>query len=1352
MIIAHPSRVLAAKFAFALAAMAPASFALWPASGGGPLNDSAFATVADQSGNIYVAGEFRGVASFGGTQYSAQGLSDLFVAKYSPDGALIFVRTAGGPSVDRATAIAVDAAQNVYLTGYFTTSASFDNLPGSGVGSVNLPDAGNGDTPDRHEWFIARLQANGDWAWARQIGGPGQDEGFGIAIAPGVEDPNNPIADGVIAVGRTSCPHLYEGDGDISPIGSSVTCGKPSGLAVRIDTAGNWLWALEAGQANASEWLTGVAVDTNGLVYVSGVYLESSSLATPSPTVLPFTGVAAGGTLDYWQKYSFDGDGTSTCWDGGVLEYTTDAVNWYDILSGAGDNDPTTSAGNPARFTANGYNGTITTSESNPLGNRSGFCFGSSGYQHVTADLEDFAGQSLRLRWRFGAGTGVAGTGWRVDDVTVRDGASNVLFTDDVESGAGKWGVSSQSGSTPWSISTGDPHAGASSWFLPDLAGISDHRLATLNPIALPEGKPSTFIAKIGGTEVNTPFWQWATPMGQGVSVGGLAVDNAGKLFVAGTSENAPSTFGGQTLTTNGAFLARLQDNGGSFAWNWVRGATGGQGKAVALAAGGDAFLFGQYASLTTTFDPVQSDPANDSSTTGPVTLPAFGGARDLFVARIAAAGSKWRWVQTATPAGGTETAGGVAAGVNSQLYVVGDYNDTTRFGTVDLPTQGGSDVFVANLECDDRRLVRSGLPALGRRHGGRAAPRRRLPHRSGRRRARHRHRGRRTRPAELLLLEPAGCQPPGRQPRPPLRGAAGRRRGQVESDLHAHRPEPGRADRTQRLASPPGHRRALLLRRSPASAAPRRAGIVHSAAHLGRPRRHRAGRQRHRFLDPGGVVDRGSQHRRRRQRRRRVPVALHRHGARLQRPAVHRLPAVARSPDPSTHHPDRPHAALRHRTLDRRPAGLHRRRNLQDRRGDPRADARGARREERFRDLRAFLLRRRRSGSSVRPRHPPRPDRAGQSSADRLGRPGPHGRRLVQERRPHGGLAGEVEALRLPVAGRAGQDHHRERAGFRGPRPDAARPAGLHRHADLQPAGSDEGGIQPERRARHFRAGQLLERLQRDLRAAQRLQRRRAQQDVETVHPAQVRPDRQPEVGLPRISGGGHRRRLQHVPVFRHGGKRGLRSLSRAAARQLPAERGEGQAGVQGLQEPGLGQVGRHTGRRVLVPAAADLLLRPRRQRGRRRLEPLLHRLARRHRRRSGGRHVQHHLADERAGPGGRRNASRREARPARDRRPGGGRDRLRREAAADGGQSRLRPDQVAGAADRPAGAAFRQSERHSGQHRDDSRPGHRQAHSLLRFDRHDPAAGFDRAADLVRPAEQEADLRRHPRRERGG
>ncbi|MBP9143728.1 MAG: hypothetical protein KBI44_04515 [Thermoanaerobaculia bacterium] len=697
MTVANRSRALVARLACALAmaASAPEVFALWPASGGGPLNDSAFATVTDQSGNIYVAGEFRGVANFGGTDYSAEGLSDLFVAKYSPDGALIYVRTAGGPSVDRATALAVDAAQNVYLTGYFTTSAGFKNLPSSGVATVNLPDPGNDEDFDRHEWFIARLAPNGDWSWARQIGGPGQDEGYGIAIAPGVEDPNNPIADGVIAVGRTSCAHLFESDGDISPIGS-LSCGRSSGVAVRLDTAGNWVWALEAGQANASEWLTGVAIDANGLVYVSGLYQETTSIATGPPTALPFTGVAAGGTLEFWQKRDFESAGT--CWDSGVLEYSSDAVNWYDILSGEGDNDPSTSTGNPARFTANGYNG-ATVPSGNPLSGRQAWCHPNGGYLKTTVNLADFSSQSVRFRWRFGSDASVGHIGWKIDDVKILDGGSNVLFADDIESGPGKWSVSSPTPtSSPWATSTGDPHAGSTSWFLPDPPLVSDHRLQMLNAVALPEGKPSYFVAKIGGTEVNSPFWQWATPMGQGISIGGIAVNDAGKLFVAGTSENAPSTFGGQSLATNGAFLARLQDNGGSFTWDWVRGATGGQGRAVAVAADGDAFLFGQYASNTTTFDPVQTLAEDDTSTTGPVTLPTFGGARDLFVARIASAGSKWRWVQTAHPAGGTETASGIAAGTNDQLYVVGDFDDETTFGEVILAPQGGSDVFIANL------------------------------------------------------------------------------------------------------------------------------------------------------------------------------------------------------------------------------------------------------------------------------------------------------------------------------------------------------------------------------------------------------------------------------------------------------------------------------------------------------------------------------------------------------------------------------------------------------------------------------------------------------------------------------
>ncbi len=709
MIAANRRHALALLIGFGLVVGSSPAPALWPVTGGGPLNDAALATVVDQSGNVYVVGEFRGVANLSGVELSSEGLSDIFVAKYSPDGTLIYARNAGGPSVDRATALAVDAGQNVYLTGYFTTSITFRNLPSSGVGTVNLPDAGNSDTPDRHEWFVARLQANGDWAWARQIGGPGHDEGHGIAIAPGVEDPNYPIADGVIAVGRTSCPHLYEDDGGISTIGSGVSCGKPSGLAVRLDTAGNWVWALEAGEADASEWLTGVDVDASGQAYVSGVYLEDSSIDTPTTTSLPFTGTPAGGTLEFWHRFDFED--LSTCWDAGVLEYNTgigpatstptcptDTGNWFDILSGCGDNDPTTSAGNAARFTQGGYNGT-TVNAVNPLGSgRNAWCYTSGGYVKAVVDLADFAGQSLRLRWRFGADAYVGATGWRVDDVLVQDGSAQVLFSDGIESGPGNWSVSSPEGGSPWSISTGAPHAGANSWFVTDPAEVADHRLATVNSVPLPEGKPSTFIAKIGNSDVNTPFWQWATAMGTGVSVGGLKINASGKLFVAGTSANVSSTFGAVTLSTAGAFLARLQDNGGSFAWEWARGATGGVGRGVALAADGDVFLAGDYSSNPTTFEVVQNDPLDDASPTSTVALPTVGGARDLFVARLASAGSKWRWVQWATAAAGSETGASVAVGTNDNLYVAGDFDDTTTFGEIVALTQGGKDAFVANL------------------------------------------------------------------------------------------------------------------------------------------------------------------------------------------------------------------------------------------------------------------------------------------------------------------------------------------------------------------------------------------------------------------------------------------------------------------------------------------------------------------------------------------------------------------------------------------------------------------------------------------------------------------------------
>ncbi|MGE0639851.1 MAG: hypothetical protein AB7P46_06180 [Thermoanaerobaculia bacterium] len=705
-------------------------WALWPVSGGGALADSARASAVDSLGNVYIAGEFRGVANFGSTALSAEGLSDAFIAKYTPDGALVYARSAGGPSVDRITAMAVDESQNVYVTGYFAVEATFRNLPSSGASSVVLPNPSNNIDPDRREWFIARLNANGDWAWARQIGGSGQDEGFGIAIAPGVEDPNDPIADGVIAVGRVTCPRFFEDDGTVWAPGDSLSCGKPTGVAVRVDTAGNWVWALEAGPSIAgsprrvsttSEWLTDVSVDENGRVFVAGLYYENTTIATQAGTTsLPFTGTLPGGTLEFWHKY-----GIESGWDGGVLEYSSDSVNWYDILNGLGDNDPTTNTGNAFRFlNGSGYNCTIFSS-SNPIDDYSGpaadrpfdnprksWCGTQAAYTKAEVSLFDFAGQSIRFRWRFGSDSSVGGTGWRIDDVAVKDGDGNVLFSDGMESGSTNWSVSSPQGSTPFSVVASETHAGTGVWYVPDLGETSDHRVAMIQPVALPGGQPSYFVAKIGGTENNTPFWQWATPMGDGILAGDIEIDDASRLYVAGTQTNAGSTLGTTAIpiADDGAFLAVLQDNGGTFAWSWVRGVNGGEGAAVAFADNGDAYLAGNYEGSGPVFTTVQSDPLDDLSPNVNVTLPASQG-RDMFVARVAAAGTKWRWVQlagsiaetsTSTMADaaspGDETAYSVSAGPNDQLYLAGSFDDSADFGEIGLVSQGDLDAFAANL------------------------------------------------------------------------------------------------------------------------------------------------------------------------------------------------------------------------------------------------------------------------------------------------------------------------------------------------------------------------------------------------------------------------------------------------------------------------------------------------------------------------------------------------------------------------------------------------------------------------------------------------------------------------------
>ena len=97
--------------------------------------------------------------------------ADSLASPLDSSGDFVWAKSMGDVSDDQGIGIAVDSSSNVYTTGLFQGTVDFN--PGSGTS--NLTSAGDWDT------FVSKLDKNGNFAWARSMGGTGQDIGNGIA-------------------------------------------------------------------------------------------------------------------------------------------------------------------------------------------------------------------------------------------------------------------------------------------------------------------------------------------------------------------------------------------------------------------------------------------------------------------------------------------------------------------------------------------------------------------------------------------------------------------------------------------------------------------------------------------------------------------------------------------------------------------------------------------------------------------------------------------------------------------------------------------------------------------------------------------------------------------------------------------------------------------------------------------------------------------------------------------------------------------------------------------------------------------------------------------------------------------
>lgn len=149
----------------------------WVQQFGNTNYESSAGIVSDNVGNIFVAGTFSDSLdiSFGGQASTliSNGYNDVIVLKFTPNGNFTWAKKMGGINFDQPSALIIDNNNNLFLTGTFDGLADFD----PGASAYNLTSNGFYDV------FVSSLDQNGNFRFAKQIGGINDDNGNDLAIA-----------------------------------------------------------------------------------------------------------------------------------------------------------------------------------------------------------------------------------------------------------------------------------------------------------------------------------------------------------------------------------------------------------------------------------------------------------------------------------------------------------------------------------------------------------------------------------------------------------------------------------------------------------------------------------------------------------------------------------------------------------------------------------------------------------------------------------------------------------------------------------------------------------------------------------------------------------------------------------------------------------------------------------------------------------------------------------------------------------------------------------------------------------------------------------------------------------------
>jgi hypothetical protein len=607
---------------------------IWAVSGNGTGFNKGISIVCDNSDNVYVSGSFESTINFGNLSLTSAGQKDIFVAKLNSSGIWSWASKAGGTSTDENTGMKYNSANSFLgVTGFYSGSSTFGSTTLTAIGSKDI--------------YVARIDLDGNWVWAKSAGTSGTEESRAIAIDANGNSVITGIYTSSITFGSTTLP---------------AASGRDIYIA-KIDKSGNWVWAKNA-TGNEDDEANSIGLDNAGNAYITGSFYSdvkfgSNELFALAERNMYVARISSAGNWSWGRlingNSAIDGFSISVATNGVCFvtgAFYSDANVGFDSLKSKGESDiivsRITAAGQWVWGQSNGGITGIVSSEQvgiDSTGNiiMAGYFQGTVKFGNetiISLGKKDFfiAKSSPEGVWIKAVSFG--GPGDDFCNSAAIDNLGNIYITGSFE----------------------------------DYVSIDSNLYTSL-------GFNDIFIMKLNSA-LNS-VWFNATGDTDNDYGKKVAVKN-GKLVVTGVYAKKPY-FGITRLSAKGnddVFVTKL-DFDGNYIW--------------ALSCGSTQYEYVNNLVIDNSQNILITGGFESTCSFGLVSFSSVGGD-DIFVAKASANG-QWIWALKAGTTGLQESGNGLTVDLQNNVFLTGNYKGLCLFGDQYHLSNGSTDIFLSKID-----------------------------------------------------------------------------------------------------------------------------------------------------------------------------------------------------------------------------------------------------------------------------------------------------------------------------------------------------------------------------------------------------------------------------------------------------------------------------------------------------------------------------------------------------------------------------------------------------------------------------------------------------------------------------